>query len=201
MGFRIAKSQHVFLKAPSSAQPIHKTIPPHYQLSTLAFIARVIPGVRTGGGDMLWILWNLWILQTGGLYCHFQLLTVYILVLQLVPDPCKDPRLHSPPVVQWQRGETWSPPPLLPPPTRKCLQCLASGTSQKPQYHVTVVLTISGVITIKWNGSLWGNWITAAGNTIQQTGKYALSYVIVGYVKIYTQPTSLLIRAVIMKTV
>lgn len=29
-----------------------------------------------------------------------------VLVLQLVLDPSKDPRLLSPPVVQWQRGET-----------------------------------------------------------------------------------------------
>lgn len=35
------------------------------------------------------------------------ILTVYLLVfLQLVLDLCKDPRLLSPPVVQWQRGET-----------------------------------------------------------------------------------------------
>lgn len=29
-----------------------------------------------------------------------------VFVLQLVLDPSKDPRLLSPPVVQWQRGET-----------------------------------------------------------------------------------------------
>lgn len=64
--------------------------------------------MRTGGvGGKLSNLWNKtkYIFQAR-LYCGDPVLSVYILVLQLVLDHCKDPRLLSPPVVQWQRGET-----------------------------------------------------------------------------------------------
>lgn len=122
MGFRIAKSGMCSWKPPARL-----SLSTRLSRSTICY--QVLKRERRG--NVLWNLWNKtkYIFQTRGLYCGFPVLSVHIFVLQLVLDPCKDLRLLSPPVVQWQRGETWSPQPQPPPRTRKCLQCLASGTS------------------------------------------------------------------------